>query len=552
MSEEALLVMKMVQEGKITPEQGVAFLEALKKQDAPDKSAGGPSGAGQSNDASWSTAAQAQKVLAQLQQQLAEMQAKIGAAQATGSSSGASVRGKLPFGFGDFNFTQIFDDAVKGVSALRNEAVVSAKRAARQAQREARRFRSEAERLGRNIHVEVHVRTDGRPSNTVGLPEATAREEITLDLSDDGLLAIGNPYGDVKVSGGSPDGQVHITADKTVWAGTSAERDQGLSGIKIEEVLRSDGKGFEVLVSVPNEFGAERVAVNLTVQAPSRARVEAVTTFGAIHCESIDGGVSRLESLAGDIRLLHVHDTGVPVEGGSRIATHSGTVAINQWKAGALTIESDSGEVQLDTIEAANLKVRASSGDVQARGIKAESGLSLEAMSGDVLVEEALTVGGGMVKTHSGDLTLRRISAGSLTVDTVSGDIMVVDTSGTTGRIVIKAISGDLQAKDLTAPDVTLNTTSGDVEAVMHAGFAGSVACGTVSGDVSLTLPPGYQARLTMTTHSGDLHCEFPLTEQEGDGERYLNGAIGPGAASSASAMLQSVSGDLRIKPASS
>jgi hypothetical protein len=550
MSEEALLVLKMVQEGKITPEQGVAFLEALKQNDAPGAATAGPSSQESSNSGgSWRAASHAQQFLAQLQQQLAEMQAKIGAAQAgsrAGSNTSSSV--KLPFGMGEFNITQIIDDTMKGVSAIRNEAVISAKKAARQAQKEARRFRVEAERLGKNIHVEVHVRTDGRPINATGLPEASAREEVSFDLPEDGLIAIRNPFGDIKVTGASADDKVHADADKKVWAGSPTQREDGLQKVKIEEVLRPDGRGRELVITVPDEISAENASVNLSVQVPPRARVEVFTTYGNIHCESIDGGVSRVETETGDIRLLHIHGAAPAAEGESRIHTVAGSISVSQWRAGALSVECASGGVKLDTIEAPRLNVRAASGDVQARGVKAVGELHLEALSGDLHLEDAETSAGGFVKTHSGDLALSRVTASSLTLDTVSGDIVATDASCAGGRVAIKAISGDLQIKGLAAGEVSLNTTSGDVDVAMAAGFSGSIACATVSGDASLSLPAGYQARLTMTTHSGNLNCAFPLSAQEGDGEHYLNGVIGDSAAAPASAMLQSVSGDLSIK----
>jgi DUF4097 and DUF4098 domain-containing protein YvlB/polyhydroxyalkanoate synthesis regulator phasin len=555
MSEEALLIMKMVREGKITPEQGVAFLEALKHNAPPSQGHGGPTAdAGSDGNGTWRSVSNMQHVLAQLQQQLAEMQAKLGAAQAGGAAPTPSSRVKLPFGMGDFDIGQILDETMKGVNALKTDFVISSKKAARQAQREARKFRSQAERLGKNIHVEVHVRTEteDRPANVKGYPEATGRVERTIDFPSDCQLAVSNWFGDVKVIGVSEDEKIHASADITVWAASAAEREETIRAIRIDESIGDGGRGVAINIGAPAELPDGSISVNLTVLTPIAAAVQAKTTFGDIHCESIEGGVSRAESISGAIRLLHVHseaESGAP-EAEARVETRSGEISISQWRGAPLSIESLSGEIQLDVIEAPRLTMQSKSGEATVRALTVPGDFRIDTTSADQRIGDCEIGGLCAVKTLSGDVEMANLKLRGLTVDTVSGDVEFKAGVDVNGRAVIKSISGDLDIKDLAASEVGVNSTSGDVDLGLSGAFTGSISASTVSGDLSVALPLAYSGRLTMATNSGSLKCEPTMTSPEGDSEKYLTGIVGDPAAAGATVMLQSVSGDLTVERA--
>ena len=585
------MVMRMVQEGKITPEQGVSLLDALKTEsDAPpqppptgngassarpdnfDGSSGGSGGFG-----GWGSLSQVQRKLAETQQRLAEMQAKLGAAQAGGDSPGSNGNSnaygnsgapnasiKLPFGMGDFNISQILDETLRGVTALKSEAVISAKKAARQAQKEARRFRHEAERMGKNIHVEVHVRTDGeRPRNPGNLPERSERSEKVFDMPSSGIVSLINFYGDVRVAGTSSDGKVRVTAEKTVWADAAASGDEILRAIDVLTDTKPTGNlaltvGIDPAAPTPLSLDAEtQISVQLSVELPATATVHVKTTFGQVQCESLEGGgVRSVETTSGDIRLLHVYAKSGQSATPNQIVTRSGSVSLSQWRGGALAVETVSGSVQADKLEASHLRVSTHSGDMHLQALETSGELSASTSSGDITLEKIKVASSCSLKSQSGDIELTDLEASMMSVETVSGDLVSHGCACASGRVSMKSISGDIEAEEISATDVTLNSTSGKAEVALESGFTGSVVGASVSGDLEVTVPAAYTGRLTLTTHSGEIDCKAPLAEREGDGKQYLSGRLtsrpsdAATGAGSGAIMLQSVSGDLKVDAA--
>ncbi len=584
------MIMRMVQEGKITPEQGVSLLDALKSESGaplppqPPPTGNGASSArpdsfdgsaSQSGFGGWGSLSQVQRKLAETQQRLAEMQAKLGAAQAGGDSPSASGASngygspgasnssiKLPFGMGDFNISQILDETLRGVTALKSEAVISAKKAARQAQKEARRFRHEAERMGKNIHVEVHVRTDGeRPRNPGDLPERSERSEQIFDMPASGIVSLVNFYGDVRVAGTSADGKVRVTAEKTVWADAAASGDEILRAIGVLTDTKPTGDlsltvGIDPAAPAPSSLNAEtQISVQLSVELPATATLHVKTTFGQVQCESLEGGggVRSVETTSGDIRLLHVYAKSGQSATPNRITTRSGSVSLSQWRGGALAVETVSGSIQADKLEASHLRVSTHSGDMHLQALETSGELSANTSSGDITLEKIKVASACSLKSQSGDIELTSLEAATMSVETVSGDLVSHGCACASGRVSMKSISGDIEAEEISATDVSLNSTSGKAEVALNASFTGSVVGASVSGDLEVTVPAAYAGRLTLTTHSGEIDCKAPLAEREGDGKQYISGRLTgkPGAASTSGAiMLQSVSGDLKIDAA--
>ncbi len=546
MSDEALMVLKMVQEGKITPEQGIAFLEALKPTSGQANSSSSSSSS--SDGSSWSSVSQMQRRLAELQQRLGEMQAKLGAAQAGGSASstGGSGSVKLPFGLGEFNINDVIDDAVKGINQIKSEASIGAKRAARQAQKEARRFRQEAEKMGKTIRVEVNFGfdTSDRPKNSAGLPEVTIREDRTVNMPVSGVVSLCNPFGDLKITGTSADDKIHVQTEKTVWASTRAECEEKVQRVELASGDTGEpGNGCDLHIEV-GDNPSDHVAVTMTVQVPARAQVDARTSFGELHCESLEGGTRRIQTASGDIRLLHVYSTGEMPEPAT-INTASGDVAISQWKGRALQIDSVNGDIQIDMLDAPKVTVHTHSGDVTVQNAVIAGDFSAQTVSGDLHLEDLTIAGQSLTKTQSGDIAMEKLAAKDINLETVSGDVEAVGSTCPDGRATLKSISGDIEAVGLSAREVSLGTTSGDGEITFADGFDGLAAGVTVSGDLTVKFSADLHAKLTMNTHSGTLKSTYPLTDKEGNGQQYLSGKIGDGTA--ATITLQSVSGDLCI-----
>src|SRR6185312_9456887 len=112
-------------------------------------------------------------------------------------------------------------------------------------------------------------------------------------------------------------------------------------------------------------------------------------------------------------------------------------------------------------------------------------------------------------------------------------------------NVVVSAgsVRGDT---DLDGPhgDVDASSVSGDLH-LTHLHAAG-IRAHSVSGDVALNLPADLDADLSMSTVSGDIDSDFPLTLGNGRmSRRGMSARIGKGGRR---LDVRTVSGDLRLR----
>jgi len=131
--------------------------------------------------------------------------------------------------------------------------------------------------------------------------------------------------------------------------------------------------------------------------------------------------------------------------------------------------------------------------------------------------------------------------------NTVSGDI---DMNGAHGDVSANSVSGDLKLQHLHASAVRANTVSGDIDvAVDELTGNGAFNFHSVSGDITLEVPRDFGADLTMSTVSGDMNSDFPVTLGNGRmSRRSLSARIGGGGRR---LDVSTVSGDLRLRQGS-
>jgi DUF4097 and DUF4098 domain-containing protein YvlB len=139
-------------------------------------------------------------------------------------------------------------------------------------------------------------------------------------------------------------------------------------------------------------------------------------------------------------------------------------------------------------------------GDIEAHG-----------QSGDVQIRDA---GDRLdVETLSGDVTISG-AKGETTVNTVSGS---VELNGARGSVQIESVSGDLGLRDIVAKQVRTHTTSGDVSFAGQILDAGRYEFNTHSGQIELRLPSDIGAELSVSTFSGGIESDFPITLKAGE-----------------------------------
>lgn len=546
MSEETLMILRMVREGKISPEQGADLLKAV---DGAEGRSGGPppipptSSAPPGASVSPDAISEVQTRLGDLQAKLGEVQARLGAAQSNSSSTSSGYSystSSFPFGLGDLNIGKMIDDAMRGVTSIKTEAVRMAKQAAREAQREARKIRQEARRSGRPFRFEFNIDFDDseRPKNGSGLEEEKKISTAEAELAAGKPLRVVNPFGNVRVVGTAEDGKAHVEETRTAWAQTQAERQDTMSSLQM--TISSDESGTLILCDADEDM--ENGLLDLSITVPPSTPVEIETTFGDIHCEELKAGVPKIESLSGSVDILHSQGD---ESASMSVRTRSGDIAVRQWQGGEVKLESVSGGLRIDGLKASRTQARSRSGDLTLANIDIAVDLTAESASGGLELRGGQCGQALSLRSQSADVNLSQMRAGRIQTETISGDQEISQVTATNGPMILKSVSGDVQAREAQANEATLNTVSGDGSFSFAAPFEGTLTAGSVSGDVEVRLWSNSSVKVELISQSGSMRCDLPLEERTGDASKRISGRLGAGTGS---IKMQSVSGDLQIR----
>ena len=129
--------------------------------------------------------------------------------------------------------------------------------------------------------------------------------------------------------------------------------------------------------------------------------------------------------------------------------------------------------------------------------------------------------------------------------NSVSGNVILADVAG---DIRLNSVSGDVRVSGATTGSIQANSVSGDVEiAIDQLSGSGDFNFSTVSGDVVITFPANLDATLEMSTVSGELTSDFPLTTNGGDRRRRnIEARIGSGGGRTLK--FNSVSGNVTLR----
>jgi len=146
------------------------------------------------------------------------------------------------------------------------------------------------------------------------------------------------------------------------------------------------------------------------------------------------------------------------------------------------------------------------------------------------------------ISSTSGDVEVTGVS-GDLRAKSTSGNVTV---KGVTGAVNASSTSGNVHVGEINGT-VSGKSTSGDVEVeIAQLNGAGDMDFASTSGNVRVKLPANLDADVRMSTTSGGLKTDFPLTIEEperGSGRR-ASGQIGGG---SRKLKLSSTSGSVSL-----
>ncbi len=544
MNEESILILNMLREGKISAEQADSLLRAVRENPvgaAPPPPAAAPPPPGPTPDPVAMAAMQAK--LAELQGKLGDIQGKLGAAQAAKTAGqAASLAGKVldhiprpDLDMGKIN--KAVDEAMRGLNSLKNDALKTARTAARQASQEARKTAREGRKA---FKFEFSFEGEGagaaeRPTNEQGLAQAS--ESQSSDEVWDGAESVflENPCGNISVRGNErEDNYAHVSTTRTAWAASEAEARVLLQQVFVATDVHN-GR-WRARVIAPAD-ARKRVTVDCEFVVPRHLPLEVVTTFGGIEARDTSAALTA-RSVSGSVTAGKLTGEGKD----ARLGSQSGRVQVTDWTSpgGSLSVETASGGVSAQGLAGQTVGLSSRSGDVSAQNVDATGAATFESASGDVSVTECSGGARGAVRTQSGHAQAAGLKAEQVHVETVSGDVAVRDA---TGVLTVKTVSGDVEAEGVVSPAVSLVTVSGDARWRLGGPFSGSFAGTTVSGDLTLAVGPGCDARVEMNTTSGALSLSAPAADLLTT-ERHVTGRLAEGTGS---VRLQSVSGDLTV-----
>ena len=169
---------------------------------------------------------------------------------------------------------------------------------------------------------------------------------------------------------------------------------------------------------------------------------------------------------------------------------------------------------------------------VEANGIEME--FSAEGIGGNISIN---SVSGGIeVEGGKGNITLNSVEGG-VTLSDAEGNIALVSVDGdvyvsqSSGVISVQNVDGDITLDGITSDNVEVNTVDGDL------GYRGTIHddgryfLSTHDGDVLVTVPDGSNARVSISTFSGDLEADFPVTLSGDIDQRSFSFTLGTGKA---------------------
>jgi DUF4097 and DUF4098 domain-containing protein YvlB len=278
-------------------------------------------------------------------------------------------------------------------------------------------------------------------------------------------------------------------------------------------------------------------------------------------------GVATAALLPGALAAQSL-DTTVTVRSEARLDLNSvsGSVKIQSWSRSQIRVvaEADGARVDFDASEG-GVSVRAvprrGEGDVDFTiTVPASTSLEVHAISADV--ESSGVCGEASLSSISGGVTLR-CGSGNVHLESVSGDVQASDVRGNLeinstsgdvdaeqvrGDVSARSVSGDVSLGGVDGQDIRAETVSGDI------GFSGPIHQGgrygfrSHSGDVTVRPDGDLGAIVSVSTFSGDVESDWPMTINPGGGPvgpREWEFTIGTGGAR---LTLESFSGTIYLR----
>lgn len=131
------------------------------------------------------------------------------------------------------------------------------------------------------------------------------------------------------------------------------------------------------------------------------------------------------------------------------------------------------------------------------------------------------------VRVMEGDVTLQGAS-GEIQVVSVDGEISLEDCSGT---VKVETTDGDIRMSNVRSANIEALSVDGDVWFGGPLAPQGLYTFNTHDGDVTVFIPRGSSARVTVATFDGDFYTDFAVTLPDRMRGRHVSFTLGDGGA---------------------
>jgi hypothetical protein len=140
------------------------------------------------------------------------------------------------------------------------------------------------------------------------------------------------------------------------------------------------------------------------------------------------------------------------------------------------------------------------------------------------------------------DVISERVKADKFEIDSDDGDIEIVDFDG---NVKISSDDTNVLLKEVTSPSLYISTDDGSINAETTIETEGKYEFKTDDGDITLAIPDGAAARISVRKDDGRFESELPILLQGSMGTHHIQGVI---ARDEAAIYISTDDGDITIK----
>jgi DUF4097 and DUF4098 domain-containing protein YvlB len=257
-----------------------------------------------------------------------------------------------------------------------------------------------------------------------------------------------------------------------------------------------------------------------TFSVDARGRLDVENRNGDVRVRSWDRNEVRIRARHGARTEIDIESRGsvvsVEMEGASRnAATH---YDITVPRAFGITVDVGNGSVELVDV-GGDIEVEALNGNIDVTGGTGQ--IDVESLNGEITIDGA---------------------RGNIQASTSNQGIRILRSSG---DISAETINGSIALTDIESANVEAESVNGAVDYAGTIEDGGRYELASHNGDLTITIPEGTNASVSVSTHNGSIQTDFPVQVREIRSRRHLSFTLGNG---STRIELESFGGSVRLR----